>query len=172
MIKLLLKDRTLMAVPAVHNRAVFARHVHTSCVNEKSRPDAIAVELGSGAVAAVSTWFKELGMGLGTNKMPFMLGVTCHNKRIHPKHRDKTIFLQKKYGAPLHKIPQSVLWEELGYAAVSFLCLSPTDSIIEAIRCGVEFGIPVYGIDLEETAPLEKKSFVIEDPLAAQDDLE
>ena len=124
-----LKGRTLIAVPAVHYRAVFARHVHAACVNEKSRLDAIAVELGPGAAAAVSAWLKELGMSQGSKKMPIMLGLACRNRRIQPKHRDKAISLQKQYGKPLHEIPSSVLWEHLGYAPVSYLCLSPTDSI-------------------------------------------
>jgi len=162
---------TLLAVPAVHNRAVFASHVHAACSSRANRPDAIAVELGPGAVAAVTSWFTELGVGMRRTHLPVMLGLAQRNRRLHPRYRNKVIQLQKHYGAPLHAIPAAVLHDELGYSAVSLLCLSPTDSIIEAIRCGVELGIPVYGVDVEESAAAQRKDVLIGNPCLARRDL-
>lgn len=161
----------LVAVPAIHYRAVFAMQVLSAFNNRKTRPDAIAVELGPAAVAMIKNWFRELGI-IGKNKpFPTMLGLAHQNKRIHPRYKSRAMDLQQKYGKPLHKIPPSVLKDKINYSPVSLICLSSVDSIIEAIRCAVEWDIPVYGIDIEETAHTETHEFLIEDPLKAQDDL-
>ena len=54
----------------------------------------------------------------------------------------------------------------------SLLCLSSTDSIIEAIRCAVELKIPVYGIDTEEFPLTHMDNYIMEDPLNAKNDLQ
>jgi len=52
----------LIAVPAIHNRAVFAREVNFLCSDKETRPDAIAVELGPHIVCELVNWMKELGI--------------------------------------------------------------------------------------------------------------
>ncbi len=161
----------LMAVPAVHYRSVFAMHVLSAFKKRSVRPKAIAVELGPVAVTIVKNWLKELGMAGKGRKLPTMLGLIHQNNRIHPRFKTSALALQQKYCKPLHEIPPSVLNDRLNYSPVSLICLSSVDSIIEAIRCAVEQDIPVYGIDIEETANTETPEFLIEDPLKAQEDL-
>lgn len=160
----------LIAVPAVHYRAVFAYHINIACSHNIERPDAIAVELGQGAVAAVSKWLKELGVAKPGAKLPAMLGLVSRNRRIHPKFREKAIWLQKTYGNLIQELPPEILKKHLEYSTASLLCLSPTDSIIEAIRLALELNIPVYGIDMEESASLNQYKHLIQDPLCASKD--
>jgi len=149
MLTLTYHGHTLMAVPAIHGRGVFAEMVNRACANPSTRPDAIAVELEPPTVAAVVDWFRELGMGLDRQRLPCMLGLTSPNRWLHPRYRKASIRLQAETGQTLDELPQELLLQELGYAPISLLCLSPTDSIIEAIRCALELDIPVHGIDSE-----------------------
>ena len=59
----------------------------------------------------------------------------------------------------------------LGYSSASLLCLSPTDSIIEAIRCALELEAPVYGVDLRDYARTDRCNVLIQDPIEAQSNL-
>ena len=49
----------IIGVPAIHNRAVFAREVNYLCSARETRPEAIAVELGPHIVAELVAWMKE-----------------------------------------------------------------------------------------------------------------
>ncbi len=143
----------LLAVPAFHYHHLFAVEINRICRQQETRPAAVAVELGAQTVQAVKAWLKELGQGPGCQKkLPVMIGLLKPNNMIRASYRQKAIELQQKTGQKLSQIPLSVLHRELGFSNSSLLCLSPTDSIIEAIRCAVELDIPVFGIDLEEMA--------------------
>lgn len=162
----------LLAVPAVHNRSVFAEVMHRASRDEATKPEAIAVELSHDTVEAVVKWFKELGIGPDSDgKLPCMLGLAKRNCRIHPRYKEAALRLQELHGRPLHEIAPEVLRRELHFAPASLLCLSPTDSIIEGIRSAVELNLPVYGIDLGEIANAERGQPMLQDPILAQDDL-
>ncbi len=169
--KLTIDGSTLTLVPAVHYRAVFAIKVNHIIHHRHERPDAIAVELGQNAVNEIVRWLQEMGVGKEKQiTIPCMLGLVRRNHRIHPKYRETAFKLQEQYGVPLNEIPPHVLREQLHYSALSLICLSPTDSIIEAIRSGVETGVPVYGVDMEDFAYSERPPICIEDPLGAGGD--
>jgi len=170
--RLTIGNSELLAVPAVHNRSVFAEQVNRICRDETTRPEAIVVELSHDAVIATVAWLKELGVGAGCGgNIPCMFGLAKTNRRIHPRHREKAIRLQELHGVPLHQIAPEILRRELDFSPVSLLCLSHTDSIIEAIRSAVELGLPVYGIDLGEMADADRGQVMIQDPVLAQGNL-
>lgn len=156
---------SLFAVPAVHFRVPFAEAVNSFCSEPCSRPDAIAVELAPGAASAAASWLAELGVG---SPLPCMLGLVRRNRRIHPRLRETAIRLQEGTGKYLHEIHPSLLHRHLHYSAHSLLCLSPTDSIIEAIRCSLELGVPLFGVDLEEFADVPQVPLMIQDPAMAR----
>ena len=138
----------LYVVPAMHFNHVFAMEVYNICSDPETRPDAIAVELGPKAAVSVWNWLNELGY----ENFPVMLGLLKRNRMIRASYRQKALQLQKETGRDLSELSPDLLHRELGYSAYSILCLSPTDSIIEAIRCGVELNIPVWGVDLDDMA--------------------
>jgi hypothetical protein len=79
--------------------------------------------------------------------------------------------LQRTHQKPLHEIDPDILHDELAFSTAAILPLAPTDSIIEALRCGVELGVPVFGVDMEESASLERKPCLTEDPISAGRDV-
>ncbi|MFZ4455984.1 MAG: hypothetical protein ACOYOT_07160 [Bacteroidales bacterium] len=164
-------ESKLMAVPAVHHQSAFATQVHTICRNEKLRPDAIAVELGHSVVMELVKFLKELKQG-GTKKvnLPIMLGLMTRNKYIHPDYIERSLLLQELYRLPLYHLPNDVLSDRLEFSKWSSYHLSPTDSIIEAIRCAIELDIPVYGVDLSDFGFTRRKAISIEDSHSAHDD--
>lgn len=145
---------TLISVPSMHYRAVFAEMVNHCCADSATRPTAIAVELPPNCTAEVAAWVRELMDSTGVSHLPCMLGLMQQNRKIHPRYREAALLLQERTGKPLHELSQDILHRELNHAAVEFLCLSPTDSIIEAIRCACELEVPVFGVDMEESPPL------------------
>lgn len=161
----------LVAVPAVHYRVAFAEAVNLACANPVTRPAAVAVELGDGAVREIVAWLRDLGLTerRGQAELPCMLGLVRPNRLIHPapRFREQALRLQERHGLPLRKLPPEVLRRELHYASLSLICLSATDSIIEAIRSAVEWDLPLYGVDLDDFAHLDRKPVTIEDPLVA-----
>jgi hypothetical protein len=160
-----LGGKSLRAVPAVHYRLVFAERVNHLCMDPDTRPDAIAVELGPETTAAAALWLGEIGVGPGSKTdLPCMLGLTRPNRYIRASVRDRAIRLQEATGKDLNQLPADLLKQFLGYSAVTVLYLSPTDSIIEAIRCSLELQVPLYGIDLEQTAEARRPDRLIEDP--------
>ena len=162
----------LLVVPAIHFNHVFAREVNRICSDPEYRPEAIAVELGPRAATEVKVWLKELGVGTkARKKLPVMLGLTRGNRTIRSSFKNKAFQLQQKTGKDLSDLPPEVLHRELGYAGRAVLYLCPTDSIIEAIRCSVELELPVYGVDLEESASGNYHPALIQDPLGADGDL-
>ena len=167
--RLIVDNSELLAVPAVHHRAVFAELVHRVCHSASSRPEAIAVELCQDAVLAVQTWLAELGVGKGSpGRIPCMLGLTKQNRRIHPRLKATALRLQELHGVPLHQIAPEILRRELNYSPAELLCLSTTDSMIEAIRSAMELGIPIYGVDLGDIGTANRGHPLLQDPLQAQ----
>ena len=163
---------TLVAVPAVHFQANFALEVNRACCDPARRPNAVAVELGPLMAAAAHRWLGELGIGPDRRKrLPCMLGLTKRNRYLRSSARERAMELQRETGDELERIPSTVLKEELGYASTSVLVLSPTDSIVEAMRCARELDVPLYGVDLEETASPIYPQRVLPDPTGAGRDL-
>ena len=158
------ENSLLQAVPAIHYRHFFAGKVYRSCIEE--RPDAIAVELGPHTASAIWHWLSEINGKIGDKKdMPVMLGLTGPNRMIRPELRERAIQLQQELNLDLSDIPPEILNRELECADHSIICLTPTDSIIEAIRCSVEFEVSLYGIDLDRTARAHyENKYLIEDP--------
>lgn len=162
-----IQGASLWAVPSVHFCMSFAEEVNQLCSREK--PDAVVVELGSQTATAAAAWLRELGVGSGLNRPPFpcMLGLTRINRRIRPSRRETAVRLQEITGKELNELPADILYDVLDYSAISVLYLSPTDSIIEAVRCALELKVPLYGVDLEETAGRQHKETMIQDPTLA-----
>ncbi len=70
----------LLAVPAIHYKAVFAEEVHRLCLHQVSRPDAIAVELDPESLEALILFLKALGVREGSQtQLPCMLGLISTN---------------------------------------------------------------------------------------------
>ena len=162
----------LLVVPAIHFSYVFASEVNRICRNPETRPEAIAIELGPQTAEAAERWLKELGVGpKKSRELPVMLGLTKRNRMIRGSLKQKAFQLQKETGNDLSELPPEVLNRELGYAGYGLLCLSPTDSIIEAIRCALELDLPLYGIDLEEMADGNRKPIIVQDPIGADGNL-
>jgi hypothetical protein len=162
----------LFAAPAVHFNHVFAAEVNMICSDPSTRPDIVAIELGHSAVHAVKNWLIELGICSEVRKeIPVMLGLLKRNCIIRPSLKDRVFQLQKETGRDLSELSPEVLHRELGITGFSLLCLSPVDSIIEAIRCGLELHIPVYGIDLEDIPDSTYRPVLIQDPKLARTDM-
>jgi hypothetical protein len=171
-IKINYEHSQLLAIPSVHFSHVFAFCVNKICSCTDTHPDAIAVELGPQTAAAVQNWLKELGvMPDKKQKLPVMLGLAKKNRVIHPSFKEKVLRLQKNTGKDLSELPLDLLYQELGFAGNSLVCMAPTDSIIEAIRCSLELDVPLYGIDLEESANGGHEKTTIEDPIGANGNL-
>ena len=160
----------LFAVPAVHLQSAFAACVHNICSSPKTRPDAIAVELGHSIVEELIGFLKQLKQG-GKKKvlLPCMFGILKRNNFIHPEYYAKSIFLEKLYGAKISDIPPDVLSRAINYSNWSTIALSPADSIIEAVRCGLELNLPIYGVDLDDFANTGITRHNFEDPQAAHE---
>jgi len=166
-IELELGSATLLAVPAIHFQANFALQVNRACADPQRRPDAIAVEVGPVAAAAVRQWLGELGIGpTQRTRLPCMLGLVKRNRFLKPSMRRRALDLQRATKKELDSLPPGWLYDELGFAASSVLILSPTDSIVEAMRCACELGIPLYGVDLEDSADPAYPKLVFPDPAA------
>lgn len=140
----------LQVVPAIHYRLFFARAVHRVCISSKHRPAAIAVELGPETAASVALWIRELACQ--HKALPVLLGLLIKNRLIPAGFRDRAECLQKQSCRDLSEMDGDILRERLNFYPERLLPLSPTDSIIEAIRFAVVNGLPVYGVDLEESA--------------------
>jgi len=167
--RLVVGERELLAVPAIHNLGVFAEQVNRACRDAPTRPQAVAVELSHDTVIAAVAWLKELGVSAACpGRIPCMLGLVKANRRIHPRHRESALRLQEQHGLPLHQIAPEILKKEINFSPVSLLCLSTTDSMIEAIRSAIELDLPVYGIDLGDTAAGERGQPMVQDPVLAQ----
>jgi hypothetical protein len=165
------ENSELLAVPAVHFSHVFAAEVNRLCARPETCPEAIAVELGPQTAASVSARLGELCLGQqGPKPMPVMLGLTRPNSMIRASSRDKAMQLQQETGKDLSELPPKLLFDELGYAGAGLLCLCPTDSIIEAIRCALELNLPLHGVDLEEMADGRYSPVTVQDPLSANGD--
>jgi hypothetical protein len=171
-IEMAVGSSTLVVVPALHFLADFALKVNRACCDPARRPNAIAVELGPLIAAAAHQWLGELGIGpAGRKRLPCMLGLTKRNRHLRSSARERAMELQRETGNELEQIPPTLLQEELGCATAAVLVLSPTDSIVEAIRCARELDVPLYGVDLEETANPIYPQRVLPDPAGADRDL-
>lgn len=160
----------LLAVPAIHFNHLFAREVYRVCMDPATRPEAIAVELGPSTTCAVARWLKELNdAALVRKKLPIMLGLLRRNRMIRASLRSKALQLQNEMGSDLSELSPEVLHRELGFSGCSLVCLSPSDSIIEAIRCGVELNLPIFGVDLDDVANGTYRSVLVQDPTPYDD---
>ncbi len=155
------ENSELHAVPAIHFKSLFALEVNRICATPETKPAAIAVELGPHTSTIVVEWLKELGCGSGKKDLPVMLGLMKKNRFIRASLRDKVFELQREQGRDLSELPPEVLRRELGFSDQSLLCLSPTDSIIEALRGGIELGVPLFGVDLEDMADHNFKPIMV-----------
>lgn len=156
----------IIGVPAIHNRAVFAREVNYLCSARETRPEAIAVELGPHIVAELVTWMKELGISRRAGTwLPCMLGLLIENRFIHPDLAKNAMNLQENLYKPLSGISADLLKKLLYFSGKYLVALSATDSIIEAIRCSVELDIPVFGIDMDEMSAKPDKILLVEEPV-------
>jgi len=170
-IELRIGSAVLLAVPAVHYQAAFAQRVNQVCGEPAEQPDAIAVELGPLIAAAASQWLSELGVGPAQRtRVPCMLGLAKQNRLLRPSVRERAIELQRETGYELGDLAPRLLHEELGFSRLHVLMLSPTDSIVEALRCALELGIPVYGVDLDDTADGHYQRQMLPDPAGANQD--
>ena len=77
--------------------------------------------------------------------------------------------VQETTGKDLSDLSPDILKRFLNYSSKSVVFLSPTDSIIESIRCAIELNIPLYGVDLEDTADAIRKDQKIQDPTGIQE---
>ena len=162
----------LTAVPSVHYSLPFAQEVHRICSTPEYAPNAIAVELGPVMAQTAREWISELSGSPERRKpLPVMLGLVAQNRWIRPALKDKATKLQAETGRELHEVPPAVLRDELGFYGAHTLQLSPTDSIIEAIRCSVELGVPLYGVDLEEMADRTSEQVLLPDPWRTPNDI-
>src|SRR3990172_6183975 len=153
----------------MHFNHVFAWEVNKICSYLNIDLEAIAVELGSDIVLAARNLFSELGVGSETFKeLPVMLGIMKKNCMIRASLKEKVLQLQKETGKDLSALSPEMLHHEIGFSGYSVLFLSPVDSIIEAIRCGIELNTPIYGIDLEEMADSIFRPIHVHDPLEAR----
>jgi hypothetical protein len=142
----------VIAVASVHYTYPFALVVRELVANAETRPTAIAVELDTVMASAAWCWMRDLGTGTDA-RLPCMLG------------------LAQAIGAEGRRVPADVLLSEKSsdeetVTGFRLLCLTPTDSIVEALRSGVRFGIPCFGIDLP-SRPVSRPPFVHPDPLTA-----
>lgn len=161
---------TLYAVPAIHGDHVFASAVLSFCLHGPQRPKAIAVELGPWTARSAASWVREV-TSERPGKFPVMLGLLGRCRLIRPSLRDKAFALQQKTGKNLDDLPPDILRRELGFSGSELLCLSPTDSIIEAIRCAIEWDIPLHGVDLDEVADVSREIAEFPDSLLARGDI-
>ena len=165
LIELELGPATLLAVPAVHFQANFALEVNRVCADPHRRPEAIAVELGPLTAAAARQWLGELGSGPARRtRLPCMLGLVKQNRFLKPSVRQRALDLQRATKKDLDSLPPAWLHDELGFASSWVVMLSPTDSIVEAMRCACELNLPLYGVDLEDMAAPSYPSLVFPDP--------
>ena len=162
----------MFVVPAIHFCHTFASEVNRICSNSQTRPEAVAVELGPIAAAATRQWIQELILRRGAAKpLPVMLALLRKNTMIRPSLQEKATRLQTKTGRDIAELEFEILHRELGFTSHSILFLSPVDSIIEAIRCSLELKVPVFGVDLEETAGAVSEHTVIPNPRTPGRDL-
>jgi hypothetical protein len=158
----------LAAVPAIHFRAAFAQHVHRICYSSEFVPDALAVELEPEALAATMKLLNSFaGNGISPSKLPCMLGLTRTGQQLNPFLNDDgsidTLYrTPSKSKTNTHRPLKN---------SIEVLPVSPTDSIIEAIRCGLEMKLPIYGIDLELAYPSLQDPSWIQNPWDAEEDL-
>lgn len=164
------EDAVLYVVPAIHFNHVFAWEVNKICFDGETRPDAIAVELGPHVAKAAVNWLDELSRTDNHKNLPVMLGLLKRNRLIHTSFKQKAIQLQKETGKDLSELHPDILQKELGFYGYSLLCLSPTDSIIEALRCGIALNVPVFGVDLDEMASgINKPVVLVQSPAEVND---
>lgn len=158
----------LCVVPAVPYRLPFSFAVHRLCSDCRTRPDAIAVQIGPTTATAAARLLADLGVGPERRAtLPCMLGLIRPSNRIRASKRLEALRLQEREGKHLHKIDPKLLWEHLSYCGAAILPISSTDATIEAIRCAVELDIPLYGVDLEHAPAAARPNIDLQDPLRA-----
>ncbi|MBI4918150.1 MAG: hypothetical protein HY825_20090 [Acidobacteria bacterium] len=137
---------TVVAVPSVHNSLPHAERVNA--LARGGTFGAVAVELPPPLVPEVVRWLRDLGIHEGS-PLPCMLG------------------LLSKPGTGVRALPGGAgNIKEKPASSCSALYLSPTDSIVEAIRSAVELGLPVFGVDAAHAGwrKPDAKSLMLPDP--------
>ena len=159
----------LISVPAVHFHYAFAQEVNRLCRNPDTRPDAIAVELGPETAAAARKWLVEIREKSGEKKqLPCLLGL--FSSELRQQQKKLPFFYERTKNDSWVKILERGNPADMG--SLSLLPLSSTDSIIEAIRCGIELDIPVYGVDIEHIDTPKYSGVMLQDPAMAAGKIE
>ena len=131
------------------------------------------MELGPETAHSALSWMSELGVGtLDVRPFPVMLALLKRNRMIRASFKEKAFRLQRESGKDITELSPDVLKRELGFSEYTVLFLSPIDSIIEGLRCGLELGVPVQGVDLEDAADGDYVPALIEDAHIAGKDFE
>lgn len=154
----------ITVVPSVHDAFPFADTVNLLCRTEAF--DAIAVELDADTLSAAQRFIHGLRPDADTGKicLPLMMGVKKTNRMILPSMKQRVVALRKHFKKGLSDLPEEWLFDEIGYRKTLVAALTPTDSIIEAIRCAVELETPIFGVDLKEFAIPAVENAYIGDP--------
>ena len=155
----------LTVVPGVSFRAAFAWQVRSLCRSEPGF-DAIAVSLGPLVAAASASWLGEL-LPEPQTALPCMLGLVFANCLVHPARRSELLRYQESTGEDIEDLSPELLTYMLDYSPFNLFCLSPVDSRVEAVRCALERGLPLYGIDLDAYASTKFPEVCMADPAAA-----
>ena len=159
----------LISVPAVHFHYAFAWEVNRLCRNPDTRPDAIAVELGPETAAAARKWLVEIREKTGEQKqLPCLLGL--FSSELRQQQKKLPFFYERTKNDSWVEIIERGNPADMG--PLSLLPLSSTDSIIEAIRCGIELDIPVYGVDIEHINAPKHSGVMLQDPAMAAGKIE
>jgi len=159
----------LFAVPAVHFHYAFAQEVNRLSRHPDTKPDAMVVELGPNTAAAAKNFILEL-FDTRANKtnLPLLLGMFKSEIRRQQK-RLRFFYEFTKYESQNKFLERESRSDK---RSLSLLPLSPTDSIIEAIRCAIELDIPVYGVDVEDIGTPKYGHAMIQDPAIAAGNVE
>lgn len=160
-----LPDGVLHAVPAEHRSVPFAIAVHAAMRQPADvRPAAIAVELGPDAAAQAVVCVRALRQVRPPGgPFPCLAGVLLPNGLIHPAFRSRARVLQRALRASLEAVPDRTRQQHLATSEQEMVCFSPVDSITEAVRCGVDSDVPVYGIDAHGCANVWREACLGED---------
>lgn len=162
-------EGALHILPSVHFSVPFAEAANAFFCDPETRPDVVAVELSPAAAAALVCWLQELGIAPNQRRrLPCMLGLlergatrsTAPAASIKADRSDFSSVRVEELGAEFSASTKTE-------TARSLLLISPTDSIVEAVRCALELDIPVIGVDAENHPPVRAGSVVLPDPASA-----
>jgi hypothetical protein len=141
--KKLKNGSTITSFPGMHNTAEYSVLLH-KYYETHDEAEVIAVEPAARITEEIKKFLVE-----NTGKpIPLMIGILQKNHQFHPAAENDVSILQKVYDPLIKNIPAAALKSFAGFYSDSILPISPVDSIVEAIRIGVEKKIEVTGLDL------------------------